>query len=657
MRKTRDTMEEDAETGLVNHGGGKTPNTTKEVKGEDSDPSSVSYSSKPSLMKVVMMAKPEIPMMFIAFIFLVAGEGANLIIPIILSRAYDTIIDGRYEGQTGAEFMPSVNRIMINIIIIYFAGVFITFIRTLIQGIVGERLVARLRCELYSAILKQEIAFFDEHKTGELVSRLGSDTTLLQSVISQSIPEVMVGLIKTIAALTLMFILSEKLALVSLGGVVFIFLVSVPLGKSLAKLSKAYQDELGTAQTHSTEALGSMRTVQSFAAEKKEIDRYESKIGNPDHFPLWWPKMKKGESSTYSVGFFKSLVNCAFFNWIFGGGFGFLYISLWYGFYLVSKNELTIGELTAFQSYVFNIGFGLGQVGGNAAKVYEALGASGRIFYLVDRIPSIPKPSSKDDKGMVKAEKSLKPATMTGNINFQNVSFHYPTRTEINVIDNFNLEISSGTTTALVGSSGSGKSTVLALLQRFYDLNGGNITIDNINITDLNLQWLRSKIGYVQQEPALFGLSIRDNLLYGVDREVSQEELEKACQDANAHEFISAMTDGYSTLVGERGVKVSGGQKQRIAIARALLTNCSILLFDEATSALDAESEHLVQQAVDKAVIGRTVIIVAHRLSTIRSADQIVVMDNSKIDSIGTHEHLMNSSIKYQDLIKRQNMK
>ena len=278
MRKTRDTMEEDAETGFIDHERGKTPNTTKEVKGEDSDPSSVSYSSKPSLMKVVMMAKPEIPMMFIAFIFLVAGEGANLIIPIILSRAYDTIIDGRYEGQTGAEFMPSVNRIMINIIIIYFTGVFITFIRTLIQGIVGERLVARLRCELYSAILKQEIAFFDEHKTGELVSRLGSDTTLLQSVISQSIPEVMVGLIKTIAALTLMFILSEKLALVSLGGVVFIFLVSMPLGKSLAKLSKAYQDELGTAQTHSTEALGSMRTVQSFAAEKKEIDRYEKYV-------------------------------------------------------------------------------------------------------------------------------------------------------------------------------------------------------------------------------------------------------------------------------------------------------------------------------------------------------------------------------------------
>ncbi len=210
---------------------------------------------------------------------------------------------------------------------------------------------------------------------------------------------------------------------------------------------------------------------------------------------------------------------------------------------------------------------------------------------------------------------------------------------------------------ALVGSSGAGKSTIVALLQRFYDINSGSIKIDNIEISDLDVQWLRSKIGYVQQEPQLFGLSIRENLMYGVYREVSLGELDKVCTDANAYEFVSKLPEGYETLVGERGVKLSGGQRQRLAIARALLTNCSILLLDEATSALDAESEHLVQQAIDKAVIGRTVIVVAHRLSTIRAADQIVVMDDHKIVDIGKHEELLKRCTKYQELIKRQNMK
>ncbi len=282
--------EDAAENGWINDGGGQgvgqggkpsrsTTSTTpvKNAEKQENDNSASASEPPPSLMKVVLMAQPEIPMLFVAFIFLVAGEAANLAIPIILSNAYDTLIEGGYEGAgtSASAIMSSVNTIMIQVVIIYFSGVFISFLRTVIQGIVGERLVARLRCKLYAAILRQEIAFFDEHKTGELVSRLGSDTTLLQSVISLSIPEVIVGIIKTITALILMFILSAKLASVALGGVVFIFLVSVPLGKALGKLSKAYQDELGEAQTHSTEALGSMRTVQSFAAEKKEIGRFD----------------------------------------------------------------------------------------------------------------------------------------------------------------------------------------------------------------------------------------------------------------------------------------------------------------------------------------------------------------------------------------------
>jgi ABC-type multidrug transport system fused ATPase/permease subunit len=224
------------------------------------------------------------------------------------------------------------------------------------------------------------------------------------------------------------------------------------------------------------------------------------------------------------------------------------------------------------------------------------------------------------------------------------------------VLEDVSLTIHPNTTTALVGSSGAGKSTIVSLLQRFYDTNQGKITVDGYDLKSLDLMWLRQHIGYVQQEPQLFGLTIRENMLYGVDRDVSQEELESASKDAYAHEFIVKMSEGYDTLVGERGVQLSGGQRQRVAIARALLTNCRILLLDEATSALDAESEHLVQQAIDKAVVGRTVIIVAHRLSTIRRADQIVVMDNHRVVDVGMHDTLMESSSKYQDLIKRQSV-
>jgi len=247
---------------------------------------------------------------------------------------------------------------------------------------------------------------------------------------------------------------------------------------------------------------------------------------------------------------------------------------------------------------------------------------------------------------------------MKGTIVFQNIMFTYPTRKDVLVLNDFSLTLAPNTTTALVGSSGSGKSTVVSLIQRFYDVDAGTITLDGIDITHLPLSWLRSHIGYVQQEPQLFGMSIRDNLTYGLSETktelVTQADLEQACRDANAHDFIVAWPDGYDTMVGERGITLSGGQKQRIAIARALLTKCRILLLDEATSALDAEAEHEVQTAIDTAMVGRTVLVVAHRLSTIQGADQIVVMDQHKIVDIGTHDTLVTGCRRYQDLIKRQ---
>jgi len=341
-------------------------------------------------------------------------------------------------------------------------------------------------------------------------------------------------------------------------------------GFVLGRLSKKYQDVLGQAQTVSTEAIGSMRTVQAFAAEKKEQHRYNSKIGNPDDIPWWWPPK---QVTTYQVGFFKSVAQSGFFTFVFGLGFGFLNVTLWYGFYLVLQDELSLGDLTAFNSYIISIGFAMGQVANSVAKVFEGLGASGRVFYLLERIPKIPDPDTKE-------KETIKPERMFGQIELKGVTFSYPTRPDQPILDDISLSIPSGSVTALVGSSGAGKSTIVSLLQRFYDINQGSITIDGNDLKSLDLTWLRKQIGYVQQEPNLFGLTIRENMLYGVDRDVSQDELEAASRDAHAHEFIEQMTDGYDTLVGERGIQLSGGQRQRVAIARALLTNCKILLLE-----------------------------------------------------------------------------
>lgn len=614
---------------------------------KSNDESSLAY-SKPSLRKLFQLLDvPEEIMLIVSFFLMVGSEATNMITPLVVANAYDILVDPSIIDD--AERMSEINYYMMIAIIITIAGIIAGFLRATIQGVVGERVVARLRCKLYRQILKQEIAFFDEHKSGELVSRLGSDTTLLQSVVSQSLPDFFTQAIKAITAMILMFWISVKLAGLALGGVVIIFLFSAPVGKLMGQLSKQYQDVLGQAQTCSTEAIGSMRTVQAFAAERKEETRYNNKIGNPDEMLKWWPTK---ERTTYRVGFFKSIVQSGFFSFVFGAGFGFLNVTLWYGFYLVLQDEMTLGGLTAFNSYIISIGFSMGQMAGSIAKVYEGLGASGRVFYLMDRTPTIPKPPTSPEKEL----DTIKPDMMVGHVEFENVSFSYPSRPTQPVLEQVTLTLPANTTTALVGSSGAGKSTIVSLLQRFYDINEGKITIDGHDLQSLDLVWLRKHIGYVQQEPNLFGLTIRENMLYGVDRDVSQEELEAAAKDAHAHEFIVAMPEGYDTLVGERGVKLSGGQKQRCAIARALLTNCRILLLDEATSALDAESEHLVQQAIDKAVVGRTVIVVAHRLSTIRQANQIVVMDNHRVVDVGRHDVLLEKCSKYQDLIKRQSV-
>lgn len=679
-------MRKAATTDTKGNGADMSESKTENVKNElhDDDElkntihgTSVEEQSKPvPFLKLISLAYPERYMLLFSLFLMIISEGLGLVPPLFIAGAYDALVD---PSLSTSEKMSDVNRLMIYVLITHVVSMAAYGIRASIMGTAGVRIVARTRNQLYDCIMKQEIAFFDVTKSGELVSRLGSDTGLLEEGISTALPEVTIGGIVVIVAIGIMLWISWQLALMMIGFLFLISLLVVPFGSLMGHFSKAYQDLLGLAQTHSTEALGAIRTVQSFAAEEKELYRYTKVIGKPENYKWWWPTDHKKNKTTYSYGFYKSLATIGMFSIIFGLGFAALYIMLWYGFKLVNDGELTLGKLTAFQSYIFQIGATLGQTSTFLAKLIETQGAASRLFYLLERIPTIPtpakeQPSSNNDDEQPATPKIL--TTIRGAVDFNNVSFAYPTRPNIHVLKNFTLSISPNQTVALVGASGSGKTTVISLLQRFYDVTAsvaaadddhdnwnrsrgdGSITLDGYDIRDLDIKWLRSQMSYVQQEPQLFGLTIRENIMYGItnrnDTEITQDEIEGAAKEANAHEFITKFPDGYETLVGERGIQLSGGQKQRIAIARALLPQPRILLLDEATSALDAESEHLVQEAIDNAVIGRTVVIVAHRLSTVQRANQIVVIDQNHIVDVGTHIELLNRCGKYQELIKRQ---
>lgn len=414
-------------------------------------------SSKPApLSKLLGLARPEMNMLILALVLMITAEATGLLNPLLVAQAYDALVN---PSLTSDERMSDINRTMLLVLVIHLSGVVLGFLRAAIMGVAGERIVARTRNRLYASILQQEIAFFDKTKSGELVSRLGSDTALLQQGTSQALPEVAVGVIKVLVSIAIMFWISPKLAGLMVGFVAIIMAVCVPFGGILGKLSKTYQDVLGQAQTFSTEALGAVRTVQSFAAEEREQGRYRHVIGEPDLCKYWWPIDRKTHRTTYSVGFFKAITMVGLFTVIFGMGFAGMYICLWYGFKLVNDGEITLGQLTAFQSYIFQIGGALGQTSQFISKLIEAQGAAARLFFLLERVPAIPTPvmARKDDTADDESpEPPKRPSSMEGAVDFNEVCFSYPSRPNVEVLRNFSLAIPANQTAALVGASGAG---------------------------------------------------------------------------------------------------------------------------------------------------------------------------------------------------------
>ncbi|MFP4094028.1 MAG: ABC transporter ATP-binding protein [Cyclobacteriaceae bacterium] len=520
----------------------------------------------------------------------------------------------------------------INTIALLLLGIFLvqsifSFIRVYYFAQVNERAMADVRLAIYGKLMSLPMPFFDQRRSGELISRITADVSLLQSTFSTTLAEFLRQIATLLIGITVIMIMAPRLTLFMLATFPVLVLLAVLFGKRIRMLSRKTQDELADANIIVEETLQAIQAVKSFTGELTEIKKYNHALSVVVNTAL--------KAATYR-GFFISFVIFA----LFGG----IVAVIWYGASLVQEGAITIGELISFILYTTLIGGSIAGLGDLYGQIQRAVGASERVLDILNE------PSELDPTEYYKAKQS---PSLRGDISFRSVTFSYPTRTDVVVLDDISFQIRHGEKIALVGHSGAGKSTITQLLLRFYQASSGTISVNDVAVDQYDLLQYRSHIGLVPQEVILFGGTIKENIAYGKPG-ASLEEIETAARQANAHEFIESFPEGYLTKVGERGVKLSGGQRQRIAIARAILKNPSILILDEATSSLDAESEHLVQQALERLMQNRTTIIIAHRLATIKKVDRIYVLKAGKIVETGTHEELYTQRGDYSNLVKLQ---
>eukprot|EP00747_Dinoflagellata_sp_TGD_P016302 gnl/TRDRNA2_/TRDRNA2_125020_c0_seq1.p1 gnl/TRDRNA2_/TRDRNA2_125020_c0~~gnl/TRDRNA2_/TRDRNA2_125020_c0_seq1.p1 ORF type:complete len:658 (+),score=119.57 gnl/TRDRNA2_/TRDRNA2_125020_c0_seq1:83-2056(+) len=630
-------------------GGGKGAQKTAEMPTKEDLEDGMSGVKPAGVSRVFKVASPEVPWLVLGMVLLVGSLAPGLLLPLLFGRMMDVVAE---PGLSTDERHTRVDRMALEMIVLLLFGAVCVLLRAFVFNVAGERVVARLRIQLFKAIVSQEIGLFDKRKTGELLSRLSTDTTSLQDVATSNLSMFFRGVVQLVISSLLMFYTSWKLSVLAFTVVPVVVLGISLYGRAVKKLAVKYSDALSRSSDVAQETISNMRTVRSFAAEQVETIKYMRAVGNPDLAGpgtcCWIPSAK--EVSTYRLGVQKQILSASFISFVTVVGSGACVLIVWVGCRLVIAGDLSPGELVTFALYSVQIAASIGMMMGLLTQVFVALGASRRTFQLIDRPPQVP------------ASGGEYPETaLVGRITFENVDFAYPSRPDVFVLKGFSLDIPVNKTFAFVGTSGAGKSTVLALIERFYDANAGRVLIDGRDVKSLDPRYFRRSMALVSQEPVLFGVTIAENISYGYsssqgdpDAKPPLERIEEAAKAAFAHDFIMGFPSGYGTLTGERGIRLSGGQKQRIAIARALLSDTRVLLLDEATSALDAESEHFVQKAIDKLMANRTTLVVAHRLSTVRHADQIVVIDGGGIDAVGSHDELMSSSSKYQDLVRRQ---
>ncbi len=551
----------------------------------------------------------------------------TLILSALIGLAFPMVVRYLLDAAFIQQNRSALDRIAVGLVVLFTIQAALNYAQTYLLSAVGERVVAGLRQELFGRLLVMPPGFFAERRTGELTSRLTTDIGLLQGVLSHQIAEFSRQILALVGGIILLTLMQPRLTLTALAVVPLVVGSALFFGRRLRRMTTAVQDKVADATAVAEEAFSHIRTVQSFVQEPAERRRYGERI-----------------AASVRAALVRAQIRGVFFGVLTFSTFVGIVIVLWQGGLLVLEGQLTPGELVQFLLYTITIAAAVGALASFFSSYQEAVGAAQRVFEILETDPAIVDPKSPLEL----------PVPIRGSVAFEGVSFRYNRDPALPwTLEGIDLTCAPGEIVALVGPSGAGKTTLVSLLPRFWDPDRGRVLLDDIDIRSLRLADLRNAIAVVPQEAALFSGTVRENIAYARPG-ASLEDVVSAARAAHADEFIERLPEKYETLVGERGVKLSGGQRQRVAIARAVLKDPAVLILDEATSNLDTESERLIEDALSKLLVGRTTLIIAHRLSTVRRADRLVVIDRGRITEEGSHAELLELGGLYARLYQRQ---